>query len=228
MIKTMKTLKWAAFLAVLSIVFVAFAMPNVFAGMGLGVSDYKLNVSVVVDSKANFAVARVYNVGDCDFMVSVVWIPEGDGVNVVVPEPLFLKIDESQKIYVDVEAKQLGVYRGTIEFVCEFVAQDGVSAVTPGGSTNVIFSVVDVVLPSIQEKDDSTPVIIVDDEKLPETIPSDDSLLPTQETSPKVVFDKNPTTKISLVPIISIAVLIVVIVVVLLIRKRTKSRRRYK
>ena len=222
MIKTMKTLKWAAFLVALSIVFIAFAIPNVFAGAGLGVSDYNLNVSVVVDSSANFAVARLYNVGDCDLTVSVVWIPEGDGVNIVVPEPLFLKIDESRKVHIDVEAKQLGIYGGTIEFVCESVAQDGVSAVTPGGSTNVIFSVVSVpVVPVPEEPKD----IVTPEEPIPEEVTPPD--LTPEENDSVSLEDPDNNQKIDVGPGLILAVSVASLCSVVVVYKRRIRKRRY-
>ena len=172
-------------MATLSTILLALAISNVLASPGLGLSDYKLNETITVSSAHNFAVVRLYNVGDCDLVVNVKWIPSGtnNGLTITAPDSVLLKVDETQKIYVDVEAKQVGEYSGVIEFVCESVAQEGVSSVTPGGTTNYVISVVNA--PIVPEEEDTTQPKIIDS--------STDDQTPTED-------DKQPETPVILPP----------------------------
>ena len=181
----MKNLNRVAFVATLSMILSALAISNVLASPGLGLSDYKLNETITVSSAHNFAVARLYNVGDSDLVVNVKWVPNGNtnGLIITAPDSVFLKVDESQKIYIDIEAKQVGEYSGVLEFVCESVAQEGVSSVTPGGTTNYIISVVNT--PIVPAEEDATQPKIIDS--------STDNQTPAEP-------DKQPETPVILPP----------------------------
>lgn len=181
-------------MATFSFVFSALAISNVFAlSPGLGLSDYKLNETILVSSSHNFAVARLYNVGDFDLTVNVNWIPSDNdnGVTIITPESVFLKVDESKKVYVDVEAKKVGNYSGVIEFVCNPVnSQNGASSVTPGGSTKYNILVV--------EED------IVEDEPLPvedesEPLPNEEEPIPDEEPTQEPIL---PQDDVQLEPVI--------------------------
>jgi len=191
----MKNYNRVAYMAAFSFVFVALAISNVWAlSPGLGLSDYKLNETMVVSSTGNFAVARLYNVGDFDLTVHVYWIPSGDddGVVIVVPESMFLVVNASEKVFVDVLAEKVGNYSGVIEFACEAVnSQEGASSVTPGGSTKYNISVVDAPLPSPVEdaviEDNVVDLLPSQDDNLPpQDIPTQNDSTPTDKSPPVI------------------------------------------
>jgi len=123
------------------LVFLAAAMPVVYALPSIGVSHYNTETIIYVGETKEFPVGRIYNTGDTILNASCKWIPDGNcSLTVKVkPETYILKSGDSFQVAVIVEAlseEQVGNYTGTVEVLCRPLNVTG-NPVSPAGSLNV-------------------------------------------------------------------------------------------
>jgi len=123
------------------LVFLAAAMPVVYALPSIGVSHYNTEAIIYIGETKEFPVGRIYNTGDAVLNACCRWVPDGDcGLPVKVkPEAYVLKPGDSFQVMIVVEALSedyIGNYSGTVEVLCEPLNVTG-NPVSPAGSLYV-------------------------------------------------------------------------------------------
>lgn len=113
--------------------------------IGFGVSDYETDEILEQGTWNKFAVARIYNTGNVNMTVEVFWVPNdvesANGLNVTLPKPIFLAVEESKKVFIEVFAKESGNFSGRVEFTSFAVMQGSGNPTRAGGSARVSLNV---------------------------------------------------------------------------------------
>lgn len=113
---------------------------------GFGVTDYDLDTSIHVGESKKFEIARLYNTGHFDLIVTSRWVPNyGSAILVeVMPNPLYLIPGESAPVYVKVTGGEPGEYDGFLDFNVDVKLPENYtgSPSVPGGRAHAVFNVV--------------------------------------------------------------------------------------